>query len=714
MRPLCRPCRINQVTRAALSPVSFVQNVFSRLLRRVFIVVFLLPGFSWASSQTNLIFSFTGTWRYQTNILDGQGWEKFYFNDAVWPTGNGCFYIESAILPVAKNTPLPARVGDVRPLRTYYFRKYFFVYEVERITSLIFSNLVDDGAVYYLNGVEIKRLGMPGGVVTNGTFASREVGDATTFDSFSASGAELIALREGLNVIAVEVHQATTTSSDVVFDCNLSEVRRISLPTISAMSPVNGETNTSEWVKFWLLTSGTQTTNFSVTLHSRAVIPRPDFTLAVLGDTQFYTSGVNGGNSNSFIAQTEWIVANRIERNIVAVTHLGDCVNYGDFMESEWWIATNALYRLEDAFVTKLPYGIPYSVAVGNHDGRVGEARLYNRYFGVPHFSGRDYFGGHYGTNNNNHYVLFSASGLDFILLEVEFAAGTNVAVMNWANEVLQAHRDRRAIVVSHSILRQGVEQLQLPFNAEGQPIYESLKDNTNIFLMLCGHDPQAGRRTEIHNRNLITILRSDYENETNGGNGWMRMLEFSPSNSLMRVKTYSPTLQQYRTGIYHQFSLPCELEGFKAFSTITNVASGFISLNVTNAFPAGYDWEWYAEIHDAGVVARSPVARFRTDGYVAQRPAERLELAVVAVSYRGEAFLRWNSIGGRRYRLEVSDGNAEGGFGGNFREMLRSESEETDPAPTGTHGTIYYIDDFTVSGPPTNGARFYRLREIP
>src|SRR6185436_13480752 len=114
-------------------------------------------------------------------------------------------------------------------------------------------------------------------------------------------------------------------------------------------------------------------------------------------------------------AQTDWILAQRASRNIVFVTQLGDCVESGDNAgnDIEWRYATNAMYRLENPLTTLRTHGLPYGVAVGNHDQTPfgtanGTTIFYNQYFGARHFAGRDYYGGHYGTNNDNHYELFS------------------------------------------------------------------------------------------------------------------------------------------------------------------------------------------------------------------------------------------------------------------------------------------------------------------
>src|SRR5690606_10340496 len=116
-----------------------------------------------------------------------------------------------------------------------------------------------------------------------------------------------------------------------------------------------------------------------------------DFSIAVLPDTQYYVSSRNGGLPAMFYAQTEWIVTNRVKENIAYVAHLGDLTQSGDLIGSnpnstEWLNAVNAMYRLENPTRTFLQYGIPYGVAVGNHDQEPigdpnGTTTFYNQYF---------------------------------------------------------------------------------------------------------------------------------------------------------------------------------------------------------------------------------------------------------------------------------------------------------------------------------------------
>ena len=233
----------------------------------------------------------------------------------------------------------------------------------------------------------------------------------------------------------------------------------------------------------------------------------PDFTIAVMPDTQMYTGELGGGKKEMMIAQTEWAISNRLSRNIAYVTQLGDISNNGDTPSyiSQWYNATNAMYRLENPARTQLPDGMAYGVAVGNHEQvpewlghlgttNVGTTTNYNKYFGVSHFAGRDYYAGHYSTNNNNHFDFFSVSGLDFVVLYFEYNANPPAELLAWANEVLATNAQRRAIVVTHNM---GNTQTPVAWSAQAQAIYNALKGNSNLFLMLGGHVSGQGRRED-------------------------------------------------------------------------------------------------------------------------------------------------------------------------------------------------------------------------
>jgi hypothetical protein len=153
------------------------------------------------------------TWQYWDNVTPvATGWHTTSFDDSAWPSG-------------------PARFGwgldgEVTPLTqgriTHYFRRWFVVNLPGLITELNFGLVRDDGAVVYLNGVEVFRSNMPNGPVNASTLASTTANtpDETTYFSYKLNTAGLD-LTAGSNLISVELHQASATSSDAGFDLEL-------------------------------------------------------------------------------------------------------------------------------------------------------------------------------------------------------------------------------------------------------------------------------------------------------------------------------------------------------------------------------------------------------------------------------------------------------------------------------------------------------------
>jgi hypothetical protein len=391
------------------------------------------------------------------------------------------------------------------------------------------------------------------------------------------------------------------------------------------IAPANGGTDVPTSPSLGVSVADADGGNLTVTYYGRSkstTTSGPDFTLIALPDTQFYVSSLNGGTPAIFDAQTQWIVNNKSARNIVFVTQLGDCVQNGDNGGNpiEWTHADNAMSRLEDPLTTFLAQGLPFGIAVGNHDQSPtgdpnGTTTFYNQYFGASRFTGRNYYGGHYGSNNDNHYELFSQSGLDFIVVHFEYDPAANPAVLAWANGLLQTYSDRRAIVVSHFIINAGNPGT---FGAQGQAIYNALKGNPNLFLMLSGHvSPPEGQRQDTFNGHTVTTLMSDYQSRTNGGNGWLRIMEFSPANNQIRVQTYSPTLNQFETDADSQFTLNYDMQGtttaFEVIGTNANVPSGSSTSATWANLAANTAYEWYVTVSDGVTTTTGPTWSFTT-----------------------------------------------------------------------------------------------------
>lgn len=350
-----------------------------------------------------------------------------------------------------------------------------------------------------------------------------------------------------------------------------------------------------------------------------------DFTIAVLPDTQFYSSTLRGGLPAMFTGQTDWLVANRTNLNLQFVSHLGDITQNGQNGGNnvEWRVATNAMYRLESPVTTLLSNGIPYGMGVGNHDqspigtGDAGDTTFFNQFFGVSHFIGYDYYGGHYGTNNNNSFQFVSAGGMDFLFIHLEYDTTPLPAVLSWADNLMKTYPNHRAIVTSHYIVGTG---FSASFGAQGSAMYQAFKTNANFFLMLCGHIGGEGQRADVFQGRTVYSILTDYQSRTNGGDGWLRYYTFSPSNNIVRAFTYSPWLNKYETDADSQFTFPYDMnppgtstDPFVALGTNIVSSSNLVSC-VWPGLTNNINYEWYAVVRDeAGNTVTSPTWRFKT-----------------------------------------------------------------------------------------------------
>jgi hypothetical protein len=184
------------------------------LLRIVFL---LLLATGPLGGKVVQLFPFTNVWRFDQSGADLSGqFQDPLFNDASWPPGPGLLYAETASLPQPRNTPLT--LGRV----TYYFRTHFNFPTNGTGVTLISSNLIDDGAVIYLDGAEMSRIRMPDSpaIISNMTLAG-VVDNAVTYDVVVWTD---LSIASGDHVLAVEVHQQSAGSSDVVFGMSLTAI----------------------------------------------------------------------------------------------------------------------------------------------------------------------------------------------------------------------------------------------------------------------------------------------------------------------------------------------------------------------------------------------------------------------------------------------------------------------------------------------------------
>jgi hypothetical protein len=158
----------------------------------------------------------TTLWSYWDQDSRPVDWESPVFDDAAWRRGLAQLGYgdgdEATVINKGSSTN--------RPITSYY-RTEFFVDPLAPAPDLLqLMLLADDGAIVYLNGQRVVRDNMSTSDVTHTTLAAtdRTGGPENAFRSFSIDPSKLLPDR---NVIAVEVHQSSATTSDASFDADL-------------------------------------------------------------------------------------------------------------------------------------------------------------------------------------------------------------------------------------------------------------------------------------------------------------------------------------------------------------------------------------------------------------------------------------------------------------------------------------------------------------
>ena len=300
------------------------------------------------------------------------------------------------------------------------------------------------------------------------------------------------------------------------------------------------------------------------------------FTIAFVGDTQNYSSDYPA----IFHQVTQWLVDNKATRNIQFVVQDGDIVN-GE-ATNQWNNARAAMSKLDGV--------IPYATVRGNHDigsqfdqaSRFGPGSPYSQqptltnYFEVP---------GQPNWDMRNTAHKFEANGQKFLIVTIDISAGTNV--VTWANDLIAKNPDRRVILDTHAYMYDGGARFNnaadpdnpghthdesrdelLRTGVQGEAVYNGasyggrdaetlwntlVKHHANVSLFLSGHQFEDFDQFKYHldtgmNGNRVHELLVDPQNMANGGNGWIRLLEFDPDKMTVHVKTYSPFLDQWDT----------------------------------------------------------------------------------------------------------------------------------------------------------------------
>lgn len=331
------------------------------------------------------------------------------------------------------------------------------------------------------------------------------------------------------------------------------------------------------------------------------------FSLIMIPDPQSYVKFA--ANQPLFELQTAWVAQNIDRLNIKAALFTGDMVEQNNKLISaplpndyngdqtsrqQWEAISRSLARLDGK--------LTYIACQGNHD--LGYIAAEHRYSMMPNYiypernsvfaktlvaTGPNYEGVH--TMENSAFEFHDEAWGDMLIISFEFAPRDEA--LDWARQLIESKRfeNHKVIILTHSFLdtkgnRIVSERYQLTPRNWAQAVWDKLiYPSKNICMVLCGHTgsapkidnvetidytPTSSIRTDkaADGRNIVQMMfnsqQGDGDWNGNGGDGWLRILEFKPDGKTIGVRTFSPLFaiskrtqhMAWRTANYDQFEI--------------------------------------------------------------------------------------------------------------------------------------------------------------
>ncbi len=283
----------------------------------------------------------------------------------------------------------------------------------------------------------------------------------------------------------------------------------------------------------------------------------PNYQIVALPDTQFYTTTPQ--LYEIMLEQIDWILAHAVPDGITFVTHVGDVVQNGAVgptrNKEEWKRGVEALNRFEGGVDPRLNQSlIPYSVGIGNRDYDVisnktqGTSR-FEEFFSSDRYLDESWY---LGSSDNGllHAQRFQTPAGDWLHIVIDWKPSD--ASLLFAQEQIDRNPGIPVIITTHEQISSGVNaawrtQGGSP-NSSGdnnpeQTFRKLLEPNPAIPFLFCGHISGGGYRTDttIFGRDVHQVL-CDFQDDLQGGNGWLVTVEFDEAQSEVRFRTVSPT----------------------------------------------------------------------------------------------------------------------------------------------------------------------------
>ena len=162
------------------------------------------------------------------------GWTAREFNDSNWTVANASFFYGETGYVGTELSDMQNAYG------TLFLRKTFTVANPALLESLELNAICDDGFIAWINGRRVAQLNPPAGDPRFDSLASANIAEPIAFTPYPIAAPEEF-LVQGENTLAILVLNTATSSSDLVFDAELtSKDKPGSPPVVIAIDPPPG------------------------------------------------------------------------------------------------------------------------------------------------------------------------------------------------------------------------------------------------------------------------------------------------------------------------------------------------------------------------------------------------------------------------------------------------------------------------------------------
>lgn len=195
-----------------------ISNLLKRqLMKKLCLVLSLFLSFFVTQAQVILLPQ-ESLWKYLDNGSDqGSAWRTTSFSDNSWRTGRARLGYGDAV-----NTTVSYGTSSSSKHITTYFRTTFNIADPSAYSAINIAITRDDGAAVYVNGSEVLRTNLPANAGYRTVASSTVDGSAeTTWYNYTVPTSRFV---QGTNLVAVEVHQRSVSSSDMGFDLRITGV----------------------------------------------------------------------------------------------------------------------------------------------------------------------------------------------------------------------------------------------------------------------------------------------------------------------------------------------------------------------------------------------------------------------------------------------------------------------------------------------------------